>query len=202
MLSAALSGFFSSLGLIVAIGAQNAFVLRQGIKREYVKSVVMICALSDATLISIGVGGFATLGPALPWINNLARLAGAGFLFIYGALRFYSAWRSSKILLPAQASHTSRASVIFTCLLITWANPHVYLDTVVLLGSISMQHHPNELLFGFGAVMASILFFASLGFGARLLAPVFSNPRAWVILEIMVGAILWSIALTLLVEDF
>ncbi|WP_395688099.1 LysE/ArgO family amino acid transporter [Aestuariivirga sp.] len=195
---ALVSGFLTGLSLIVAIGAQNAFVLRQGIRGEHVAIVVAICALSDALLIAAGVGGFGRLLRLVPWLADAMRWAGAAFLFFYGALRFRAAWRGGAALLPAEAGTVPAAQVIATCLIITWANPHVYLDTVVLLGSISAQYAPHTTLFGIGAALGSVAFFSTLGFGARFLAPVFARPRAWVVLESVIGLTMWSIALTLI----
>ena len=200
MVASTLSGFFTSLSLIIAIGAQNAFVLRQGLRQHHVMVVVSICALSDATLIALGIGGFNLISPVLPWLKGVMRWAGILFLGTYGALRFRAAYRGGEALLPANSPPGSLASVVMTCLVITWANPHVYLDTVMLLGSISSQYHPHELTFGMGAAFGSFVFFATLGFGARHLAPVFASVRAWIVLEILIGITMWSIALGLLLN--
>lgn len=200
MFTAAVTGFFSSLTLILAIGAQNAFVLRQGLRREFVMWVVLICAISDAALIALGVGGFATLGPSLPTIAEIMRWAGAVFLFIYGGMRFRSAWIGGESLLPERTSPSSFAHVIMTCLVMTWANPHVYLDTVLLLGSISFQYHPYSFEFGVGAALGSFIFFTTLGYGARLLSPILANIRAWIILEILMGLTMWAIAAGLIMQ--
>ena len=198
--AAALTGFFVSLSLILAIGAQNAFVLRQGLRREHVGPVVALCAISDATLIALGVGGMGALLPKLPWLETIMFYASVAFLLVYGALRFRAALKGGEALLPAPQAAASLKSVLLTCFIITWANPHVYLDTVILLGSISTSHAPHELAFGIGAALGSFFFFISLGYGARLLAPIFANPKAWVVLEIIVGLTMWAIALTLLLE--
>lgn len=198
MLQAILAGFGTGLGLIAAIGAQNAFVLRQGLRREHVLAVVLTCALSDAVLILAGVAGFGVLVAAVPWLGPLLLWLGAGFLFTYGALRFRAAWRGGAALMPGPGGAAPLGRVIGMCLLFTWGNPHVYLDTVVLLGAISAQYAPHQAAFGAAAAGASIVFFTSLGFGARLLAPVFARPRAWVVLEILVGATMWLIAASLL----
>jgi len=189
-----LQGLALSLGLIVAIGAQNAFVLRQGLRGEHVGAVVAVCAASDAVLIAVGVAGFGALAAAVPAAAEAARWAGAAFLIVYGALRFRAAWRGGEALMPAADAPTALGPVIATCLLLTWANPHVYLDTLVLLGAISAQYAPHGALFGLGAAAGSLAFFSALGFGARLLAPVFARPRAWVVLEIGVGLTMWAIA--------
>lgn len=190
----ALAGFAVGLSLILAIGAQNAFVLRQGLRREHVGAVVAVCAGSDAVLILAGVGGFGAVSGAVPGLAEAMRWLGVAFLLVYGALRFRAALRGGAALMPAPGVKAALGSVIATCLLFTWANPHVYLDTLVLVGSISAQHRPNEWAFGFGAAAASVAFFSGLGFGARLLAPLFAKPRAWVVLEVVVGITMWALA--------
>lgn len=198
MIESGVSGFLVGLSLILAIGAQNAFVLRQGLRREHVGWVVATCALSDALLIGAGVAGFGALMRYLPWFAEAARLGGAAFLLVYGALRFRAALRGGAALVPAPGGAASLRAVLTTCLLLTWANPHVYLDTLVLVGSVSAQHAPSQTAFGLGAAMASGVFFAVLGFGARLLAPVFAKATAWVWLEVAVGLTMWAIAAALL----
>lgn len=196
MLEAALNGYLVALSLILAIGAQNAFVLRQGLRREHVGPVVAVCALSDAVLIGAGVAGFGSLSAALPWFGEAMRWLGVGFLLVYGGLRFRAALRGGEALRPsgAGAGAASLKAVLGTCLLLTWANPHVYLDTLVLIGSISAQYAPHQGVFGVAAACASLSFFMALGFGARLLAPVFARPAAWVWLEVGVGVTMWAIA--------
>lgn len=198
MISALLFGFFTGLSFILAIGAQNAFVLRQGLRREHVALVVAICALSDAVLILAGVIFLGALLPAIPWLSEAMRWVGAIFLLVYGALRFRAAWQGGEALKPSADDASSALRVATTCLLLTWANPHVYLDTVMLIGSISAQYAPHELLFGLGAACASVVFFTALGFGARLLAPLFASARAWVVLEVLIGLVMWTIAYALL----
>jgi L-lysine exporter family protein LysE/ArgO len=197
---AAVSGFLVSLSLILAIGAQNAFVLRQGLRREHVGAVVLVCALSDAVLIVAGVAGFGTLSARLPWLGEAMRLGGAAFLLVYGALRFRAALRGGAALVPAAAAPAPLSRVLGTVLLLTWANPHVYLDTLMLIGSISAQYAPYGAAFGAGVVLASAVFFAALGYGARLLAPIFARPSAWVVLEVVVGLTMWAIAIGLIVR--
>jgi L-lysine exporter family protein LysE/ArgO len=197
VLDAVLHGYLVSLSLILAIGAQNAFVLRQGLRREHVAAVVAVCALSDAVLIAAGVAGFGALSVAVPWFGEAMRWAGVAFLLVYGALRFRAAARGGEALRPSQASAAPLGKVIGTCLLLTWANPHVYLDTLVLIGSISAQYAPHQTAFGIAAALASVSFFSALGFGARALAPVFARPAAWVWLEIAVGVTMWGIAAAL-----
>ena len=194
MFEAGLQGFLTGLSLILAIGAQNAFVLRQGIRREHVGAVVAVCAVSDAVLIVAGVAGFGVVTKALPWITTAMRWLGVVFLLVYGALRFRAALKGGEALKPAEGGAVPLVRVLATAMLLTWANPHVYLDTMVLLGSISTQHAPREWAFGVGAVLASLSFFAALGYGARVLAPLFASARAWVVLEVVVGLTMWAIA--------
>ncbi|MCX7287389.1 MAG: LysE/ArgO family amino acid transporter [Rhodobacterales bacterium] len=197
MFEAAVQGYLVAVSLILAIGAQNAFVLRQGLRREHVAAVVAVCALSDALLIAAGVAGFGALSGAVPWFGEAMRWLGVAFLLVYGALRFRAAARGGEALRPSQAGSAPLRRVVGTALLLTWANPHVYLDTVVLLGSISAQYAPHQLTFGIAAAFGSLSFFSALGFGARLLAPVFSRASAWVWLEIGVGCTMWAIAAAL-----
>lgn len=196
---AALAGYAVSLSLILAIGAQNAFVLRQGLRREHVGAVVATCAGSDAVLILAGVGGFGAVSGAVPWLAEAMRWAGVAFLTVYGALRFRAALRGGEALMPAAGEKATLRSVLGTCFVLTWANPHVYLDTMVLVGSISSHYAPAHWSFGAGAAAASLSFFAALGYGARLLAPLFARPAAWVVLEVVVGITMWAIALGLVI---
>ena len=194
MFEAALHGFLVSLSLILAIGAQNAFVLRQGLRREHVGAVVLVCAVSDALLITAGVTGFGIMSTRVPWIGEAMRWGGVVFLLVYGAMRFQAALKGGEALRPVAGQGASLRAVLSTCLVLTWANPHVYLDMVVLLGSISAQYAPYHLAFGLAAAAVSFCFFAGLGYGARFLAPIFARPQAWVVLEVVVGATMWAIA--------
>lgn len=190
-------GFSLGLSLILAIGAQNAFVLRQGLRREHVLAVVLVCAGSDALLIAAGVAGFGAAQALVPWLGTAMRWGGVAFLLAYGALRFRAALRGGEALQPSSGVAVSLRRVLATCLVLTWANPHVYLDTVVLMGSISAQYAPHGVAFGVAAALGSASFFSALGYGARLLAPVFAKPVAWVWLEVIVGLTMWAIAGTL-----
>ena len=192
-----LAGFGLGLSLILAIGAQNAFVLRQGLRQEHVFAVCLTCALSDAILIAAGVSGFGILVTKLPWLEPVMRWGGAAFLIVYGARAFWAAWKGGGHLDAAGQGRASLKGVLLTCLLLTWANPHVYLDTVVLLGSVAAQY-PAKVNFALGAMTASFAFFFSLGYGARLLAPLFARPAAWRLLDVLVGAIMWMVAGSLL----
>ena len=198
--AAAAAGYLLSISLIAAIGAQNAFVLRQGLRREHVFAVVVACAASDALLMAAGVTGFDAVSALVPWIGDAMRYGGAAFLLVYGALRFRAALRGGEALRPAVGVTVPLAQVLATCLVLTWANPHVYLDTVVLIGSISAQYAPHQAVFGVAAALGSFSFFMALGYGARLLAPVFAKPRAWVVLEVIVGCTMWAIAAGLLLR--
>jgi L-lysine exporter family protein LysE/ArgO len=195
-----MNGFFPGLmlgfSLIVAIGSQNAFVLRQGLKREHVGVVCLICSISDAALISIGVFGFALFASVIPGLEIMARYGGALFLFCFGAKSFWAALKSNA-LTPAGDRGGSLMGTIAICLAFTWLNPHVYLDTVVLLGSVSTQYAGQRIWFWLGAVSASFMFFFSLGYGAKWLAPVFANPKAWKLLDLAIGCMMWSMALGL-----
>ncbi|MEL6565897.1 MAG: LysE/ArgO family amino acid transporter [Pseudomonadota bacterium] len=192
-----LPGFLLSLSLILAIGAQNAFVLRQGLRRAHVLPVVLTCAISDAVLIVAGVAGFGALAEAVPWFEPLMRYGGAAFLLWYGWTNARSAWRGGQVLAADGEETQSLRTAILTLLALTWLNPHVYLDTVVLIGSISAQY-PDRMTFGIGAVLASFVFFFSLGYGARALAPLFARPRAWQLLDAIIALTMWAIAFKLL----
>jgi len=197
-MSAFLPGFSLGLSLIVAIGAQNAFVLRQGIRNEHVMTVCLICAVSDAILISAGVAGFMTIISQLPFLDPAMRIIGASYLVVYGSRSLFSAWHSTEALVPAAGPPRLRRRTIATCLALTWLNPHVYLDTIVLIGSVATNFPGEEPYFAFGAMSASFIFFFSLGYGARLLRPVFANPHAWRYLELAIGVTMWAVAMTLL----
>jgi L-lysine exporter family protein LysE/ArgO len=193
-----IAGFGLGFSLILAIGAQNAFVLRQGLKRQHVFWTCLACAASDALLIAAGVLGFGSLAQALPWFETVMRFGGAAFLVWYGARSLMAAWKGGEALEAlASKADLPLLPVLTTVLALTWLNPHVYLDTVVLLGSISSQY-PDPRLFGMGAILSSFTFFFMLGYGASLLAPVFARPRAWQLLDVIVGLTMWAIAAKLL----
>ncbi|MCG6885254.1 MAG: LysE/ArgO family amino acid transporter [Silicimonas sp.] len=194
------TGFLLSASLIVAIGAQNAFVLRQGVRREHVLAVVLTCAFSDAILMSAGILGFGALSNASPWLKPVMTYGGALFLLVYGALAFWSAFTGKGALKAENGESTGLWKTVAICLALTWGNPHVYLDTIVVLGSVAAGHDDSHLGFALGAISASFLFFFSLGYGARLLAPVFASPRAWRVLDVIVGILMWTIAVALILE--
>jgi len=196
----ALTGLGSGLSLIVAIGAQNAFVLRQGLRREYVGPVVLVCAASDALLIVAGISGIGAILQQVPTVLDLIRYAGAAFLVGYGLLAARRAFTAGRIDTDPAGDRTTLRTVLLTCVALTWLNPHVYLDTVLLLGSIAnAQGDPGRWFFAIGAVTASCLWFGALGYGARLLRPVFASPRAWRILDAVVAVVMLGIAVTLVV---
>ncbi|WP_337005613.1 MULTISPECIES: LysE/ArgO family amino acid transporter [unclassified Microbacterium] len=206
-----LAGLGLGLSLIVAIGAQNVFVLRQGIRREHVLAVVVICALSDAALIAAGVAGLGFVLSAAPWLVVVARWAGALFLLSYGILAARRAWRGGEELdvdtadsvgtesaaAGSTLTRTRLAPVILTTLALTWLNPHVYLDTVLMLGSIAATHGDERWLFAGGAMVASLLWFTALGFGARYLGRWLRTPRSWRILDAVISVVMISIAISL-----
>lgn len=199
MITSFLPGLLLGLSLIVAIGAQNAFVLRQGLRREHVFWVCLTCAVSDAVLIVAGVMGFGALAEAVPWVETVMRYGGAAFLIVYGWRNAVSAWRGQGALQAQGQAPSSLRRTLLTLLALTWLNPHVYLDTLVLLGSISAQYS-DRFAFGAGAVLASFTFFFALGYGARLLQPVFAKPFSWRVLDGLIALTMWAIAASLLLN--
>ncbi len=198
-LTAALTGFSTAFVLILAIGAQNAFVLRQGLRREHVFILCLICALSDAILIAAGVLGFGAIVELWPLFPQIMRYAGAAFLIGYAILRFKAAWQGdASIVTSGKAAPLWPAAL--TCLALTWLNPHVYLDTLGLIGAVSTQFPwgAQKWAFGIGAVLSSFVFFFSLGYGARLLAPIMQSAKAWRILDLGIGVLMCLIAVKLL----
>ena len=193
-----ITGFSIGFSLILAIGAQNAFVLKQGLIRQNVFLVCLICAASDAILITLGVSGFGEIITEYPIIEKLARIGGALFLFTYGVLNLYSAQTKTHALEPTKKIQKSKHKTILTCLGFTWLNPHVYLDTVVMLGSISTQFE-NTAAFALGAISASFVFFFSLGFGASKLTRYFEKPRTWRVLENLIGILMIFLGITLVI---
>ena len=200
MLNASLTGFGTGFSLILAIGAQNSFVLRQGLMRAHVFWVCLISALSDAALIAAGVAGASGLSAAAPWAIAALTWGGAAFLAVYGALSLTRAFHPGALRAANDGTGSLRATLL-TCLALTWLNPHVYLDTVGLIGAVStgFPGWSGKLAYGGGAVLASFVFFFGLGYGARLLAPVFARPRAWAVLDVVIALVMWSIAATLII---
>lgn len=195
MLSSVAAGLLTGLSLIVAIGAQNAFVLRQGLAREHVATVVAICAVSDLALIVAGVAGIGTVVERAGWLVEVVRWFGVAFLAAYGVLSLLRARGSASLSSAAPERLTPRAAVL-TAVALTWLNPHVYLDTLLLLGSIA-NTHDERWWFAAGAVLASLLWFAGLGFGARVLSPLLALPRAWQVLDVVIGLTMLGIAAVL-----
>ena len=197
-LVATLAGTGFGLSLIVAIGAQNAFVLRQGLRGEHVLAVVLICAVSDIILIALGVAGIGSLLELAPWLLDAMRIGGAAFLLAYAVVAGRRAIRPGVIDPETSGAPTALWPTVTTAVALTWLNPHVYLDTVLLLGSVAGTHGDDRWWFGVGAAAGSIIWFASLGFGARLLRPLFSKPAAWRILDALIAIIMAAIAASLL----
>ena len=197
MLSSFVPGFLLSLSLILAIGAQNAFILRQGLRQTHIFWLCLTCGVLDAILIVAGILGFGALAQAFPLFETVMRFGGAAFLIWYGWMNAVSALRGGAVLTAVADDQQTLKSAILTLLALSLLNPHVYLDTVVLLGSISAQYD-NRVAFGAGAVTASFTFFFALGYGARLLAPFFANLRAWQVLDAIIGLTMWAIAAKLL----
>ncbi|MFI2436060.1 LysE/ArgO family amino acid transporter [Streptomyces sp. NPDC018693] len=198
-LAAAAAGFGTGMSLIVAIGAQNAFVLRQGIRRDAVLAVVAICALSDALLITLGVGGVGAVVVAWPEVLTAVAWIGGLFLLGYGALAARRVLRPGGALVAEGEAAGSRRRAVLTCLALTWLNPHVYLDTVFLLGSIAADRGELRWTFGLGAALASLSWFAALGFGARLLSRFLARPAAWRVLDGLVAATMITLGVMLMV---
>ncbi len=198
MTGAFLTGFATGLSLILAIGAQNAFVLRQGLLRAHVLPLVLFCAASDAALIAAGVAGFGALAEAHQTFPKAMALAGAAFLLVYGATRLRAAWTgTSALALEGETQGLGRTLAIAAAF--TWANPHVYLDTLGLIGAVSTRFAgPARLAFGLGAATASFAFFFALGYGARLLAPLLTSAASWRLLDTAIGLTMWAIAAGLL----
>lgn len=195
MSAAALTGFFTGLSLILAIGAQNAFVLRQGLLRSHVFPLVLFCATSDAVLITAGVAGFGALTARWPGLPLVMSLGGAAFLVAYGVSRLMAAWRGGQALENGGEAQSLKRTLAIAAAF-TWLNPHVYLDTLGLIGAVSTGFAPGaeRLAFGLGATSASFVFFFSLGYGARLIAPVMRSPAAWRILDGLIGLTMLAIA--------
>jgi L-lysine exporter family protein LysE/ArgO len=199
-LLAVASGLALGLGLIVAIGAQNAFVLRQGLRLEHVAVVVAVCTLSDLVLIAAGVLGAGAVLSRAAWLVPAVCLAGAAFLLGYGVLAARRALRPGTLVPDDGGSRCGLAVTVATCLALTWLNPHVYLDTVVLLGSTASTYGRERWQFAVGAGLGSVLWFTCLGFGARLLRPVFARPAAWRVLDGGIGVVMTVLAVSLAVR--
>jgi L-lysine exporter family protein LysE/ArgO len=195
--TAALPGFLTGLSLIVAIGAQNAYVLRQGLRRDRVAAVVLVCMLSDLVLITLGVAGIGAIVDRAGFVLDVVRWLGVAFLAWYGVGSLRRAAHPGNL----EAGERGSQRVVTTAVLLTWLNPHVYLDTVLLLGSIANTHGADgRWWFALGAGLASIVWFAGLGYGARLAAPVLARPTAWRVLDVLIGLTMLLIAVRLALD--
>lgn len=200
MLLTFFKGLGTGAGLIIAIGAQNAFVLSQGVRKNHILTIALICSLCDMLLISIGVSGIGTLVAKNEQLRQIATIGGAVFLFWYGCRSFLSAWKGGSMETEEDSLKTLKGVIIAT-LAVTFLNPHIYLDTVVLMGSISSNFEgTGRYIFGAGAISASFIWFFSLSFGGRALAPLFEKPAAWRFLDTLIGLIMWAIALSLVLS--
>lgn len=199
MFAAGLTGFATAFALILAIGAQNAFVLRQGLAKAHVFWLCLLCAVSDALLIAAGVLGFGIIVELYPQLPQIMAWGGAGFLFVYGAIRLWAA-KQGDYEMQLTGQPAGLWATLATGAAFTWLNPHVYLDTLGLVGAVSTQYAEvaEKTAFGLGAVTSSFVFFFSLGYGARLLAPVMQSSRAWRILDLLIALVMWALAIKLL----
>jgi len=199
VLSAFISGLLLGASLIIAIGAQNAFILRQGLLRQHVFILCLICAASDAALIALGVGGLGTLISQAPRLITVVTIGGVLFLGTYAVIAFRRALHPAAMN-AAETQTGSLKAAIAACLAFTFLNPHVYLDTVVLLGSLSARFEgAGRIAYGAGAALASFIWFFGLGYGARLLEPVFARPAAWRVLDVVIGLVMAGLAISLAV---
>jgi L-lysine exporter family protein LysE/ArgO len=199
--TAYLAGLGAGAGLIIAIGAQNAFVLRQGLQRRHVGAVVLVCIVADISLILLGVAGIGLMVKEQPGLLQWLRFAGAAFLSAYGVFALRRAWQGESGLQPTGEAAASRGRVVLACLAFTLLNPHVYLDTVVLLGSLSTHYDGDgRWVFAGGAATASVLWFLALGYGARLLLPVFRSPLAWRVFDVAVAVFMLTLAALLILQ--
>jgi L-lysine exporter family protein LysE/ArgO len=202
MTPAYLNGFFLGASLIIAIGAQNAFILRQGLLRQHVFILCLICALADAILIALGVAGLGTLIQSSPQLITAVTIGGAAFLFAYAFIAFRRALHPAAMETKGKGEGSLRIA-ISACLAFTFLNPHVYLDTVVLLGGLSARYEgQGRFVYALGAMSASFAWFFALGYGARLLEPVFAKPAAWRVLDVVIGLVMAAIGLSLLSRLF
>lgn len=198
---ALIPGFLTGLSLIVAIGAQNAFVIRQGLLRQHILLVVAICAISDAVLIFLGTGGLGTLIQGKPSLLELIRWFGVAYLTWFGIRSFRSAFKSQSLKADEGAA-ISKRKIVTTCIALTFLNPHVYLDTVILLGSVANQFDDNRWFFAIGGATASLVWFTAIGFGARSASRFMSKPIFWKILDSIISTVMFTIAITLAFYKF
>lgn len=198
---ALLPGFLTGLSLIIAIGAQNAFVIKQGLLRQHVLLIVLICAISDAVLIFLGTGGLGALVQSNQGLLEVIRWFGVAYLTWFGIKSVKSAF-TNQSLQASESPTVSALKVATTALALTWLNPHVYLDTVILLGSVANQFDADRWYFAIGASVASVLWFSAIGFGARAASKYMSRPIFWKILDSLIAIVMFSIALTLAFFNF
>lgn len=198
---ALIPGFLTGLSLIIAIGAQNAFVIRQGLLRQHVFLIVAICAVSDAALIFLGTGGLGTLIQSKPSLLEFIRWFGVIYLTWFGIKSLRSAFKSQS-LQAGEGSVISKTKIVSTCFALTFLNPHVYLDTVILLGSIANQFDENRWFFAFGGAVASLVWFSAIGYGARAASRFMSKPIFWKILDSIIAIVMFTIAITLAFYKF
>ena len=200
-MTALLPGFLTGLSLIIAIGAQNAFVIRQGLTKQHVLLVVLICAVADAILIVLGVLGLGALISGLPWLLEIVRWFGVAYLTWFGIKSLRSAFKVQS--LDASGAQSAGAkTVVLSVLGFTFLNPHVYLDTVILLGSIGNQFGPDKWWFALGAVVSSFVWFSSIGFGAKAASRFMAKPVFWKVLDLLIAAVMFSIAILLAFYSF
>lgn len=194
-------GFLTGLSLIIAIGAQNAFVIRQGLLRQHVLLVVAICAISDAALIFLGTGGLGTLIQSKPSLIEFIRWFGVAYLTWFGIRSIRSVFKDQS-LVTGEGSEMNRLKIVATSLSLTFLNPHVYLDTVILLGSLANQFNNDRWFFAIGSTLASFVWFTAIGFGARAASRFMSKPIFWKILDSLIAVVMFTIAITLAFYDF
>jgi L-lysine exporter family protein LysE/ArgO len=194
----ALAGLGAGLSLITVIGAQNAFVLRQGLRREYIGWVAAVCAASDVVLVSVGTGALEQISRVAAPALTVMKWGGVIFLVGYGCLSLRRAWKHDALVSQSEGTKQALGPTLLPILALTWLNPHVYLDTVLLLGSLAVSHRPYQWWFAIGAMGASCLWFPFLGYGARWLRPIFASPKAWRILDVLIAFIMWGIAASLI----
>ena len=196
-----LPGFLTGLSLIIAIGAQNAFVIRQGLTKKHVLLVVLICAVSDALLIFLGVAGLGALISGLPWLLEIIRWFGVAYLSWFGVKALMSAFKTQSLDASGVQSASAK-TVVLSVLGFTFLNPHVYLDTVILLGSIGNQFGPDKWWFAIGGAVASVVWFSSIGFGAKAASRFMSKPIFWKVLDSLIALVMFSIAIMLAFYTF
>lgn len=200
-MTAAITGFFTGISLIVAIGAQNAFVIRQGLARNHVLLVVAVCAISDALLIAAGIAGLGVAVSSLPWLLEILRWLGVAYLSWFGIKSFRSALKTQGLEVSG-ANLLSPKAALLAVLGFTFLNPHVYIDTVLLLGSIGSQFGDSRWAFGAGAMLGSVAWFSLIGWGARSLAPLLKSPKIWKYIDFGIGVIMFSVAVLLAFYKF